>query len=160
MKVVPQSIWPVSVFGLGFLLLVIGLSGAANIQETRHIHEQILAVEDNPEIRATVVRQLRDLGYRVHEAGNANAALQILDGTERVDLLFTDMVLPGGLNGKELALKARAKRADLKVLFTSGFPGTSDRGEVSLEPNDVLLSKPYHKRELAKAIAEALHTPL
>jgi len=123
-------------------------------------NEMILAVEDNPEIRATVVRQLRDLGYRVHEAGNANAALQILDGTERVDLLFTDMVLPGGLNGKELALKARAKRADLKVLFTSGFPGTSDRGEVSLEPNDVLLSKPYHKRELAKAIAEALHTPL
>jgi PAS domain S-box-containing protein len=127
--------------------------------EQRAGNEMILAVEDNPEIRATVVRQLRDLGYRVHEADNANTALQILDSVERVDLLFTDMILPGGLNGKELALKARAKRTDLKVLFTSGFPGTSDGHEARLDPGDVLLSKPYHKRELAKAIAEALDGP-
>ena len=86
-------------------------------------NEVILAVEDNPDIRATVVRQLRDLGYRVREADNAEAALRILDAAEPVDLLFTDMIMPGELNGKQLAMMARAKRADLKVLFTSGFLG-------------------------------------
>ncbi len=116
----------------------------------------ILAVEDNAEIRATVVRQLRDLGYRVHEADSADSALQILDSVASIDLLFTDMIMPGGLNGKELATKARAKRADLRVLFTSGFPGTAASHGPQLEPGDVLLSKPYHKHDLAKAIEEAL----
>jgi CheY-like chemotaxis protein len=121
--------------------------------------ELILAVEDNPEIRATVVRQLRDLGYQVREADSANAALAILDAAEPVDLLFTDMILPGGLNGKELALKARTKRANLKVRFTSGFPGTADGPGAHLEPGDVLLSKPYHKRDLARAVAAVLSAP-
>jgi len=118
--------------------------------------EVILAVEDNPDIGATVVRQLRDLGYRVHEADSAAVALEILDNPGRVDLLFTDMLMPGGLNGKELAAKARAMRADLKVLFTSGFPGTASIHGAQLEPGDVLLSKPYHKHDLAKAIEQVL----
>jgi PAS domain S-box-containing protein len=122
-------------------------------------NEVILAVDDNPDIRATVVRQLRDLGYRVHEADSADAALQILDSEESIDLLFTDMIMPGGVNGKELATKARAKRADLRVLFTSGFPGTSASHGAQLELGDVLLSKPYHKHDLAKAIEVALSTP-
>jgi PAS domain S-box-containing protein len=122
-------------------------------------NEVILAVEDNPDIRATVVFQLRNLGYQVREADSAHAALQILDAAEPVDLLFTDMVMPGGINGKELAIKARAKRADLKVLFTSGFPGTSSGHGAQLEPGDVLLSKPYHKRDLAKAVEEVLSAP-
>lgn len=119
-------------------------------------NEVILAVEDNPGIRASVVCQLRDLGYKVHEAANADAALQILDGAEPIDLLFTDMIMPGGFNGKELAIKARAKRADLKVLFTSGFPGQSTTHGAQLEPGDVLLSKPYHKRDLARAVEQVL----
>jgi PAS domain S-box-containing protein len=122
-------------------------------------NEVILAVEDNPDIRATVVRQLRDLGYRVHEADSAESALQILDSGAPIDLLFTDMIMPGGRNGKELATKARAKRADLRVLFTSGFPGTAASHGPQLEPGDVLLSKPYHKHDLAKAVEEALSTP-
>ncbi len=119
-------------------------------------NEVILAVEDNPDIRAAVSRQLRDLGYQVREADCADAALRILDAEEKVDLLFTDMIMPGYLNGKELAVRARAKRADLKVLFTSGFPGTSKGHGAQLEPGDVLLSKPYHKRDLAKAVEEVL----
>jgi PAS domain S-box-containing protein len=119
-------------------------------------NEVILAVEDNPDIRATVVRHLRDLGYRVCEADNADAALKILEAAEPIDLLFTDMIMPGGINGKELATKARAKRADLKVLFTSGFPGTSSAPGTQLEASDVLLSKPYHKHELARAVEEVL----
>jgi CheY-like chemotaxis protein len=122
-------------------------------------NEVILAVEDNPDIRATVVRQLCDLGYRVHEADSAAAALQILDSAAPIDLLFTDMLMPSGLNGKELALKARAMRAGLKVLFTSGFLGTSANRGAQLEPGDVLLSKPYHKHDLAKAVEDALSTP-
>jgi PAS domain S-box-containing protein len=121
-------------------------------------HEVILAVEDNPDIRATVVRQLRDLGYRVHEADSAESALQILDSAAPIDLLFTDMIMPGGLNGKELATKARAKRADLRVLFTSGFLGTAAKHGPQLEPGDVLLNKPYHKHDLAKAVEETLST--
>jgi PleD family two-component response regulator len=71
-------------------------------------NQTILAVEDNPDLRATVARQLRDLGYRVCEAESASDALAVLGDAERVDLLFTDMMLPGGVNGKELATEARA----------------------------------------------------
>jgi signal transduction histidine kinase len=123
-------------------------------------NEVILAVEDNPDIRATVVRQLRDLGYRVREADSADAALQILDAAEPVDLLFTDVIMPGELNGKELANKARAMRADLKVLFTSGFPGTSNDRGAQLEPGDAFLGKPYHKNDLARAVEQALSSPI
>jgi CheY-like chemotaxis protein len=121
--------------------------------------ETILAVEDNPQVRATAVRQLRDLGYRVREADCAEAALQMLDAAEPIDLLFTDVIMPNGINGKELATKARQKRSDLKVLFTSGFPGTLAGSGMALEPGDALLCKPYHKHDLAKAVEEALNTP-
>jgi PAS domain S-box-containing protein len=116
--------------------------------------EIILVVEDNPGIRSMVAAQLRDLGYRVLQAENALEALEQLDGD--VDLLFTDIVMPGGTNGKQLATIARLKRPDLKVLFTSGFPGAPDCGGAALEPTDVLLKKPYRKWELAKAIRDAL----
>ena len=71
-------------------------------------------------------------------------------------LLFTDMIMPGGLNGKELATKARGKAPDLKVLFTSGFPGQSSGPETRFDDADVLLSKPYRKSDLAKAVEEIL----
>jgi CheY-like chemotaxis protein len=116
----------------------------------------ILAVDDNPEVRATVVAQLQGLGYVVREADSAHTAWGILDSGERIDLLFTDIVMPGGLNGKELATKARARHPDLKVLFTSGFPGASTGPGVSLGDGDVLLSKPYRKDDLARAVAKVL----
>jgi PAS domain S-box-containing protein len=123
-------------------------------------NEVILAVEDNPDIRATVVRQLRDLGYRVHEAGSADAALKILDAAGPIDLLFTDMVMPGDLNGRELAKRARAKRNNLRVLFTSGFLGNSNGPGAQLEPCDAFLSKPYHRHDLARAVEQALGRPV
>jgi PAS domain S-box-containing protein len=126
-------------------------------QPARHSgNAVILAVDDNPDVRATVVMQLQGLGYRVREADSAYAALEILDGMDRIDLLFTDMIMPGGLNGKELATKARSRRPDLKVLFTSGFPGQSSGLETRFDDGDVLLSKPYRKHDLAKAVAEVL----
>jgi PAS domain S-box-containing protein len=119
--------------------------------------EIILAVDDNAAVRSTVVRQLRGLGYDVREADGPQTALDILNGADKVDLLFTDMVMPGGINGKELATKAREKRPDLKVLFTSGFPGAALTNSGELDRCDALLSKPYRKHELAKAIHEILH---
>jgi PAS domain S-box-containing protein len=115
--------------------------------------EVILAVDDNPDVRSTVLVQLRDLGYQVIEADSAASALKILQGPDRIDLLFTDMIMPGGLNGKELALKARATRPDLKVLFTSGFPNPSRGHGAGLDDRDELLNKPYRRQDLARALA-------
>jgi PAS domain S-box-containing protein len=116
----------------------------------------VLAVDDNPSVRATVVANLTDLGYRVLEADGPATALAHLDGPEPIDLLFTDVVMPGGTNGKQLATLARGKRPGLRVLFTSGFPGTFLSGEFEIEGGDRLLSKPYRKHDLARAVAEAL----
>src|SRR5205807_9985530 len=100
------------------------------------------------------------LGYRVREADSARSALEILDSAERIDLLFTDVIMPGGLDGKELASKARARRPDLKVVFTSGFPGTATGPGTKFDDGDVLLNKPYRKHELAMAVEGVLTAPL
>jgi CheY-like chemotaxis protein len=116
----------------------------------------ILAVEDNPDVRATVVRQLTDLGYVVREADSAHAAWKILEEEDAIDLLFTDIVMPGDVNGKELATAARQRHPHLKVLFTSGFPGGSlAKGEL-LDEEDILLSKPYRKRDLETMVGRVL----
>ena len=116
----------------------------------------ILAVDDNPDVLAIVVAQLRSLGYLVCEADSAQTALQIISSPARVDLLFTDVVMPGGMNGKELATQARLQRPGLKVLFTSGFPVTSPASGAAFEDDDVLLSKPYRNQDLARALHGAL----
>ena len=118
--------------------------------------EVILAVDDNDAVRATVVRQLKELGYTVREADGAQAALDIIDSPATIDLLFTDVIMPGGMNGKELAVEALRRRPDLPVLFTSGFPGTSQDGGIRFDEHDVLLSKPYRRQQLARAVREML----
>ena len=90
------------------------------------------------------------------EADSAHGALEILDSMDKIDLLFTDVIMPGGLDGKELATRARSKRPDLKVLFTSGFPGTATGPGMTFDDGDVLLSKPYRRHDLAKAVEEVL----
>jgi CheY-like chemotaxis protein len=114
--------------------------------------EVILAVDDNAAVRATVVRQLEELGYYVLEAACGAAALKILEGPEYIDLLFTDIVMPGGMNGKQLATRARAMRPEIKVLFTSGYPGNEQGQDAELDGGDVLLSKPYRRYDLAQAV--------
>jgi two-component system, cell cycle sensor histidine kinase and response regulator CckA len=118
--------------------------------------EVVLAVDDNAEVRATAVHHLRALGYNVLEAASAQSALEILNTGEKIDLLFTDIVMPGGVNGKELATRARRLRPGLKVLFTSGFPGNSLSNGGELDPADALLSKPYRNHELALALQKML----
>lgn len=118
--------------------------------------ETILVVEDNPAIRSLAGAQLRELRYRVIEAEDAAAALDTL-AQSGVDLLFTDIVMPGSMNGKQLATAAQRRYSELKVLFTSGFPGSGNSAEgVQLDSSDVLLKKPYRKAELAKAVRDAL----
>jgi PAS domain S-box-containing protein len=118
--------------------------------------EIVLAVDDNPQVRAAVVSQLTDLGYRVVAADSGEAALRKLEDGVAVDLLFTDVIMPGGMNGRELAKRARAMRPDLKVLFTSGFPGNALNSSLDLEPGDALLGKPYRKRDLAERLRQVL----
>jgi CheY-like chemotaxis protein len=120
--------------------------------------EVILAVDDDPAVLATVVMQLEKLGYTVLEADGAHSALQIINRSARIDLLFTDVVMPGSMNGKELAILARRHRPGLPVLFTSGFPATpsSPNDGILLDDHDVLLRKPYRSRDLARAVREML----
>src|SRR5688572_2916342 len=118
--------------------------------------ETILVVEDNPDVRRLVLRQLRDLGYEVIEAANGPQALKILDDGATIDLLFTDVVMPGGMTGRQLAEAAKTRRPNLKTLFTSGYTEDSILRLGKLDPGVRLLSKPYRKHELATRIREAL----
>ena len=113
--------------------------------------ESVLAVEDNPSLRRVVVRQLSEIGYRVLEAEDAHAALAVLE-REPVAVLFTDVVLPGGMSGYELVDTALSRWPALKVVLTSGFPEhrINNGGE---RPHDLpLLSKPYRREDIARVI--------
>jgi CheY-like chemotaxis protein len=116
--------------------------------------ETVLAVEDNVTLRRIVVRQLSGLGYRVLEANNGPEALALLE-TTRIDLLFTDVVMPGGVDGFELAEIAAGKWPDIKVILTSGFPQTQFAGNANTHPR-YLLTKPYRKDALARIVRAVL----
>lgn len=118
--------------------------------------ETILVVEDEDAVRKLVVVFLGRLGYRVLEAAEARRALELLRGEEPIDLLFTDVVLPGGMNGRQLAEKASALRPGLRVLFTSGYTQNSIVHQGKLDAGVHLLSKPYRREELARKVREAL----
>jgi signal transduction histidine kinase/CheY-like chemotaxis protein len=113
--------------------------------------ETVLVVEDDADVILTAQESLIDLGYTVLLATNADEALGILRETRRVDILFSDVVMPGGMNGVQLAVEARRLRPDLKVLLTSGYAETVLR-EHDIPANTPLLSKPYHREDLAQKI--------
>jgi PAS domain S-box-containing protein len=115
--------------------------------------QTILVVEDNPGMRRIVLRQLRELGYRVIECDSAMEALEILP-REPVALLFTDIIMPGGLDGIELARLAQEHWPELKIILTSGFP-QSRLDERPLLGSLQLLSKPYTREDLATALRTA-----
>jgi two-component system CheB/CheR fusion protein len=118
--------------------------------------ESVLVVEDNEALRRVVTRQLGELGYRVLAAENAAAGLELLD-RQSIDLLLTDIVMPGGINGRELARRARQRWPEIKIVFTSGFSEARLNGDAGpLAACTPLLSKPYRKEDLASAAREAL----
>jgi CheY-like chemotaxis protein len=120
--------------------------------------ETVLVVEDNESMRKVVVRQLNELGYHVLQAASAAAGLETLSGDGKVDLLFTDIVMPGKMDGMELARKANQRWPSLKIVLTSGFPENKLDGQKELIAGIRLLSKPYRKEDLARTIRETLDT--
>jgi nitrogen-specific signal transduction histidine kinase len=118
--------------------------------------ETILVVEDDPLVRNFVALQLRDLGYNVIEAANGPQARKLLEGDAKIDLLFTDAVMPGGMTGRQVADAAKRQRPTLKVLFTSGYTENSIVHHGRLDTGVHFLSKPFRRQELAVKVREAL----
>lgn len=116
----------------------------------------ILIVEDDTLVHNYVVTQLRGLGYRTLSASNASEALAIVDSGESIDLLFTDLVMPGPIDGRRLAIEASNRRPSLKVLYTSGYDENARIHDGRLDADALLLAKPYRKADLARMIRAAL----
>jgi PAS domain S-box-containing protein len=121
--------------------------------------ETILLVEDDPVVRASVTTQLEALGYKAVTAASAQEALAIIDSGAAFDLLFTDVIVPGAMNGRRLAEEAAKRRANLKVLFTSGYTEDAIVHHGRLDPGVLLLPKPYRMSDLARMLRKALAMP-
>ena len=121
--------------------------------------ETILAVEDDPDVRQYVTHALRRAGYAVLEAENGPAALEILEGGIPIDLLFTDVIMPGGMNGRDLADRAAAIRPRLKVLFSSGYSENAIIHHGRLDKGVSFLGKPYTRDDLARKVRDVLDAP-
>jgi CheY-like chemotaxis protein len=115
-----------------------------------------LLVEDNAKLRKVAARQLIELGYRVLEAENAEAALHIVSSSDRIDLLFSDVVMPGSIDGVELARLVGRLRPRPEILLASGFPEGRAPGQPPCPPEFRLLGKPYNLDELAHAVRDVL----
>ncbi|MBP1063030.1 PAS domain S-box-containing protein [Bradyrhizobium japonicum] len=120
--------------------------------------ETILCVEDDRDVRQYVTVQLESLGYKVIPAANATEALAIAAEGKAFDLLFTDIVMAGGINGRELAEQMVAARPSLRVLFTSGYAYDSMHAQGRATKGAPLLTKPYRKAELARMLRRSLDT--
>ena|SRR5271166_1774663 len=119
--------------------------------------ECILVVEDDDALRAYTVQLLSELGYYVLEAQHGPEALRLLEGTQQVDLLFTDIVMPGGMNGRQLADAALLRRSDLKVLFTTGYSRNAIVHQGRLDPGVEMISKPFSMNALALKVRDMLN---
>jgi CheY-like chemotaxis protein len=118
--------------------------------------ETVFIVEDDPFVRCYAVMSLQSLGYRVTAAVDGNDALQKLSTDSHIDILFTDIVMPGGINGWELADLARKARPNLRVLLTSGYALETLTAHGHMRDGSAILAKPYRKAELARRLRETL----
>jgi CheY-like chemotaxis protein len=118
--------------------------------------ETILIVEDDQMVRPLVVRQIQSLGYVALTAATAEEALIVIDGGQEINLLFTDLMMPGGMNGRLLADEALRRKPSLKILFTSGYSDDEVSHDGRLDDGVLLLAKPYRKSDLARMIRSVL----
>jgi CheY-like chemotaxis protein len=129
------------------------MSGAPSLQGGQ---ETILVVEDDKLVRDYVLTQLHSLGYVTLDAGNAAEALALVEAGHAFDLLFTDMIMPGAMNGRQLADEIESRRPGLKVLYTSGYTENAIIHHGRLDSGVLLLAKPYRKSDMAAMIRRAL----
>jgi PAS domain S-box-containing protein len=123
-------------------------------------HETILVVEDDDALRAYTVETLNELGYNVRAAANGAAALEILKSDEPIDLLFTDVVMPGGMNGRQLADETGRLRPGLRVLFTTGYTRNAIVHHGRLDAGVEMLSKPFSFEQLGVKVRHMLDRDL
>jgi CheY-like chemotaxis protein len=116
----------------------------------------ILVVEDEDAVREAALAMLDELGYRHLEAADARSALAIVEGGAAIDLVFTDVVMPGPLRTRDFAQALKTLRPELPVLFTSGYTDNAIIHQGRLDDGVHLISKPYAKAELARRIAQLL----
>ena len=118
--------------------------------------ETVLVIDDEPTIRMLVTDILEGLGYAALEASDGKAGLKILESDARVDLLITDVGLPGGMNGRQVADAARTQRPDLKVLFITGYAENAVLSHGHLDPGMHVLTKPFSMEAMSQRISELL----
>ncbi|MBP1853323.1 hybrid sensor histidine kinase/response regulator [Rhizobium halophytocola] len=128
---------------------------AANLAPAAE-HETILVVDDEPLVRMVAVEILDELGYTVLEAEDAAAALKILKSGQRIDLLVTDVGLPGGMNGRQLADAVRVERPELRILFVTGYAENAVLNHGHLDHGMHVMTKPFLGEELARKVRELL----
>ncbi len=116
--------------------------------------ETILVVEDDPDVRTVAVRMLSHLGYEAIEAGDGPTAIEEILSPSRIDLLFTDVVLAGGMSGPEVAAEAKRIRPAMRILFMSGYPTETARSRWQLGQDADILSKPFDKADLVQKLRE------
>ena len=135
------------------------LPNATAASEPQRGSETILVVEDDALVRDYVVAQLESLGYHTITAANGPDALALLDQDVAFDVLFTDVVMPGGMNGRELADAVTRRRPGVPVLYTSGYPEVAIVHDGRLDPGVALLNKPYRQSDLARMMRQVLGVP-
>jgi PAS domain S-box-containing protein len=123
-------------------------------------HETVLIAEDDALVSTFVTGQLKSLGYATLVAGNAAEALSLIERGATFDLLFTDVIMPGDMNGRQLAEEVVRRRPFVKVLFTSGYTQNAILHHGRLDPDIILLPKPYRKSDLARMVRLAIGSPL
>jgi CheY-like chemotaxis protein len=121
--------------------------------------ETVLIVDDEPTVRMLVVEVLEELGYAAIEAADGPAGLKILQSDTRIDLLVTDVGLPGGMNGRQMADAARVGRPDLKILFITGYAENAVVGNGHLDPGMHVMTKPFAIDALAGRIRDLIRLP-
>jgi CheY-like chemotaxis protein len=116
--------------------------------------ETVLVIDDEPTVRMLIIEVLEEAGYVAIEAEDGPSGLRILQSDARIDLLITDVGLPGGMNGRQVADAARVTRPGLKVLFVTGFAENAAVGNGHLEPGMEVMTKPFVMVELANKISD------
>jgi CheY-like chemotaxis protein len=135
------------------------MASAKKVCTDARARETILVVEDDARVRQLTIQRLKLIGYRVLEARDGPTALEILRRGDHVDLVFTDLIMPGGLSGREVAIRARDMTPGVKVLLTSGYAEELMHGDDLQRERLRVLRKPYQQGDLAAALRDVLGQP-